>query len=72
MLRLSFSKSVDRVILISGDSHFVPVITAVKEAGITVSLHYSLELPSHHSLRLAVDERVAITLDLLKKCQRAK
>lgn len=72
LLRLALSKNIDKAILITGDSDFVPVVTAVKEAGVTVSLHYSHELPTHHSLRLAVDERVPIALDLLKKCQRTR
>lgn len=70
LLRLSLLKGIDKAILVTGDSDFVPVVNAVKEVGVNVALHYASELPTHHSLRLAVDERVPITLGLLESCRR--
>lgn len=70
LLTLAFTKGIEKAILVTGDSDFVPVVNAVKASGVTVALHYAPQLPTHQSLRLAVDERVPITLGLLQACRR--
>lgn len=70
MLQLALTKGIEKALLVTGDSDFVPVVNAVKASGVNVSLHYASQLPTHQSLRQAVDECVPITIGLLQSCRR--
>lgn len=70
LLTLALTKGIEKAILVTGDSDFVPVVNAVKAAGVTVALHFAPQLPTHQSLRQAVDERAPITLGFLQSCRR--
>lgn len=70
MVRLAFIGKLDRVLLISGDSDFVPAIEAVRDAGITTALLYEPALNVHHSLLASVDERIRLGKGILEEHER--
>jgi len=70
VIKLVYSGKIDRIILITGDSDFVPVVESVRDSGVTVSLYRSPQDRVHRSLWQAVDERFDITDDLLQKHAR--
>ena len=66
---MSWGKQIDRAIIVTADSDFVPAVQAAKEAGVITKLAYSSSLPVNNELLEAFDERIEITKDLLKKCR---
>ena len=64
IVRLSWSRSVDTVILVTGDSDFVPAVEAAKDAGVLVQLWYTRS-SIHNELLDAVDEYFPITQELI-------
>lgn len=70
--RLAATKQIQKVILVAGDSDFVPAIIAAKQEGALVALHYSTEGYIHDSLYEACDDRYTITKELLMKCKRER
>jgi uncharacterized LabA/DUF88 family protein len=69
LVRMSWGKQIDRAIIVTADSDFVPAVQAAKEAGVITKLAYSSSLPVNNELLEAFDERIEITKDLLKKCR---
>jgi uncharacterized LabA/DUF88 family protein len=72
LVRMSWAKQIDRAILITGDSDFIPAVNAAKETGIIVELYYYISPhengPStHQELIRAVDERYMINQDLIDR-----
>lgn len=65
LVKLAHTEKIDRAILITGDSDFVPVIDGVEGTGVTTALYYCPELPIHQSLLEKVDERFVIDRKLL-------
>ena len=57
----------DKAILVTGDSDFVPAIKAAKYAGVVIILYYSrgLGVYAHDELLEAVDEKYEITQELI-------
>lgn len=70
VVRMSWAKLVDRVILVTGDSDFVPAVNAAKDVGVLVEL-YCYKSPhlhgpiTHNELIKAVDERNPINQALI-------
>ena len=69
LVRMSWGKQIDRAILVTADSDFVPAVQAAKEAGVITKLAYSPDLPVNNELLEAFDERIEITKDLLNQCK---
>ena len=40
IVRMSWAKQIERVILITGDSDFIPAVNAARETGVIVELYY--------------------------------
>ncbi len=68
LVRMSWDHQIQRAILVSGDSDFVPAVQAAKEAGVLVHLYYS-DRSYHYELYDACDERTLITKDLIDQCR---
>jgi uncharacterized LabA/DUF88 family protein len=71
MVRLAFEEHVEFIILVAGDSDFVPAIEAARAAGVTVILYYGGPTKdgfrqTHDELRLACDESVQIDRSLIE------
>ncbi len=64
LVRLSWGKQIEKAILITGDSDFVPAVEASKDAGVLVQLYYS-KASVHDELLSAVDEYFEINKDLI-------
>ena len=60
LLNLAWKGSVDRAVVVAGDSDFVPVVDQAKDVGSVVQLLYFRE-SCHYDLLDAVDERMEIT-----------
>lgn len=63
MVQLAWSGRVDLVVLLAGDSDFVPAVRATKEAGAAVRLVYTERDRCfvHRNLKLHCDERLELT-----------
>jgi len=66
--RLSATHQIQKIILIAGDSDFIPAIITAKQEGILVSLYYYDFV--HDSLYDVCDDRFQITKEMLIKCKR--
>jgi uncharacterized LabA/DUF88 family protein len=66
LVRLSWSQTIDKAILVTGDSDFVPAVQAAKEAGTIVELVYSARQHVSEELFNASDERREITSALIE------
>ncbi|MFP4171264.1 MAG: NYN domain-containing protein [Methanomassiliicoccales archaeon] len=67
LVKLSSTRQINRAILVTGDSDFVPAIDAAKETGVLVEVCYS---PNHHVSRhllQSCDDRFHITNDMIEK-----
>ncbi|MBI5347641.1 MAG: NYN domain-containing protein [Candidatus Aenigmarchaeota archaeon] len=69
--KLSATKQIQKIIIVAGDSDFIPAIIAAKQEGILVTLYYSAGTFLHDSLYEVCDDRVIITNELMSKCIRA-
>jgi len=67
LVKLSCKGSIDKAILVTGDSDFVPAVNVAKEEGIVTILYYSKTPPMyvHNELLKACDERYEITQALI-------
>ncbi len=70
VVRMSWAKQIERAIILTGDSDFVPAVTAAKDTGVIVELLYYKSPhergPStHDELIKAVDERSEINRTLV-------
>lgn len=63
-LQLSLKGKIQKVILIAGDSDFVPVIEAIKDEGIDVILYYH-ESSVHRMLLEVCDLKIQINQDIM-------
>jgi len=68
LVKLSCKGNIDKAILVTGDSDFVPAVSVAKEEGIVTILYYSKTPPMyvHNELLQACDERYEITSTLIK------
>jgi uncharacterized LabA/DUF88 family protein len=69
LVKLSCKGIIDKAILITGDSDFVPAVNVAKEEGIVTILYYSKVPPMyvHNELIDACDETYQITQDIIDK-----
>lgn len=67
LTQVSASKVIDRAILVSMDSDFVPAVKRAKENMVIVTLAY-FEPPTSRDLFQACDERVEITPEMIDRC----
>ena len=67
LLKLAYTTKIDKAILVTGDSDFVPVVEGIEDAGDTTTLWYSPGLPVHRSLLEIFDERYQISKEILFK-----
>lgn len=67
-LTLTLKNKVNKIILISGDADFVPVIEAIKDEGVEAILYYH-ESSVHRHLLEACDTKNPITADLIHSFQ---
>jgi len=67
LVKLSCKGIIDKAILITGDSDFVPAVNVAKEEGIVTILYYSKTPPMyvHYELLEACDETYEITKDII-------
>lgn len=68
LVRLSSSSKIDKAILVSGDSDFVPAVRVAKDEGVIVELFYSTGQNISDELFKICDDRSAITKDMIDKC----
>jgi len=67
LVKLSCKGIIDKAILVTGDSDFVPAVNVAKEEGIVTILYYSRTPPMyvHNELLNACDETYEITQNLI-------
>lgn len=67
LVRMSWGRQIDRAILVTGDSDFVPAVKAARDAGVVIILYYSRKPPMyvHDELLDNCDERYEITQGLI-------
>ncbi len=68
LVKLSSSNKIDKAVLVSGDSDFVPAVRASKDAGVIVELFYSKGQNISNELHQICDDRFVITQDMIDKC----
>jgi uncharacterized LabA/DUF88 family protein len=68
LVKLSSSNRIDKAVLVSGDSDFVPAVRAAKDAGVIVELYYSKGQNLSNELYQICDARFVITQDMIDKC----
>ncbi len=69
LVRLSCGRMIQKAVIVTGDSDFLPAIEAAKEAGVLVTLYYS-QSSIHDELLSAVDESAVIGQDLISHVTR--
>lgn len=67
LVKLACKGVIDKAIIVSGDSDFVPAIKVAKEEGVVTILHYSKTPPMyvHNELLETCDEKFEIKQDLI-------
>jgi len=60
LVRLSWSRQIDKAVLVTGDSDFVPAVEAAKDAGVLIQL-YCAKNSAHDELLSTVDESFELT-----------
>jgi uncharacterized LabA/DUF88 family protein len=60
LVRMSWDKQIHRAFLVTGDSDFVPAVTAAKDAGVLVKVYYEKDA-IHDELYDACDDREELT-----------
>jgi len=65
IVHLSWSKNVESIAILTGDSDFTPAIKTAKEAGAMIYLVYDPETYIHDEIKMACDDRLIIDRDLI-------
>jgi uncharacterized LabA/DUF88 family protein len=68
LVKMSWSKQIDRAIMLASDSDFVYAVQTAKDAGVSTLLCYSDRHPVSDLMLDVFDERLIITDDLIKHC----
>jgi len=66
---ISFEKHVEYIVLVAGDSDFVPAVKKAKEYGVIVHLFYHRNA-IHNQILDEVDERHEITDEIILSCKK--
>ena len=69
LVRLSCGRMIQKAVLVTGDSDFMPAIEAAKDAGVLVTLYYS-QSSIHDELLSAVDEGSVMDQELISQVTR--
>lgn len=69
LVRMSCDHQIQRAIIVTGDSDYVPAILAAKDAGVLVQLYFHPN-SIHDELISTCDERFEITNELIQACSR--
>lgn len=69
LARLTWNKHIQKAILLTGDSDFVPAVEQAKEAGVTIEVYYCKrgDCRIHDRLFQKCDERFEIDADFIKR-----
>lgn len=62
---LSAGRQITDVILVAGDSDFIPAVVVAKNEGVVIWLYHGSKNPPHRDLWDLADERVALTQELI-------
>jgi uncharacterized LabA/DUF88 family protein len=65
LVKMSLKQSMEKALIIAGDSDFCPAIQSVKDEGVIINLYYFKD-SIHNELFDLCDERIEITEQLLK------
>ena len=68
LVKMSWSKQIDRAVMLAADSDFVYAVQTAKDAGVSTRLCYSDRHPVSDLMVGVFDERLVITDDLIKHC----
>ena len=68
LVKMSWSKQIDRAIMLAADSDFIYAVQTAKDAGVSTQLCYSDRNPVSDLMLDVFDERLVITDDLIKRC----
>ncbi len=68
LVRMSWDHQIQKAVVVTGDSDFVPAVQAAKDAGVLTHLFYSAA-SVHDELRDAFDDLTVIAKDLIDKCR---
>ncbi len=66
---ISFERHVDHIIIVAGDSDFVPAIRKAKQYGVIVHLFYH-QNSVHNQILDEVDERYEINEEIIEYCKK--
>lgn len=75
LVRMSWDHQINKAVLVTGDSDFVPAIQAAKDAGVLTVLYYSKghpQITAIDELLYACDERIEIDKKLIDSCKWKK
>jgi len=73
LVRMSWNHQINKAVLLTGDSDFVPAIKAAKDAGVLTVAFYSRGAPqvyAHDELLYECDERFEMTQELINSVTR--
>ena len=71
IVNLAASSKISDVVLLAGDSDYLPAIKVAKEHGVNVTLYHSKERSHYHNALWEIcDERFSIDLGLIEKIKR--
>ncbi len=68
LVKMRWSKQIDRAIMLAADSDFINAVQTAKDAGVLTLLCYSDRHPVSDLMLDVFDERLVITDDLIKRC----
>ena len=68
LVKMSWSKQIDKAILLAADSDFIYAIQAAKDAGVLTKLCYSDKHKVYDPMLDVFDERMIITNELFGRC----
>jgi uncharacterized LabA/DUF88 family protein len=73
MMRLALKRQMQKAVLVAGDADYVPLVKAIKDEGVSVTLYHS-QISCSDELWEACDERYAITREFIDqvKYERAR
>ena len=72
MVELAATEKVEEVVILSGDSDFLPAVQAAKRHGVTVLAWHGPRSTCHHELLAACDERHRITRKFVQTIEKTK
>jgi len=66
--KLSWNRTIQKAIIVTGDSDFFPAVKSAKEAGVIVEIYYSLYEHASDELLEECDDRFPIDKDMIDSC----